>query len=49
MAFLVFVTVLLAFHADTRVALYVGAAWLVILAVAFRLLPRTPKIEMEKI
>ncbi|BDH58444.1 hypothetical protein MTP03_33830 [Tsukamurella sp. PLM1] len=49
MAFLVFVTVLLGFHSDTRVALYVGAVWLVVLAVAFRFLPRTPKIELEKI
>lgn len=47
MAFLVFVTVLLAFSDDTRVALYVGAVWLLTLAVAFRFLTRTPNIEME--
>ncbi|AOW94319.1 proline-specific permease ProY [Rhodococcus sp. WMMA185] len=37
MAFLVFVMAVIAFDADTRVALIVGAVWLALLAVAYRL------------
>lgn len=46
--FLVFVIALLAFDADSRVALVVGAAWLVLLAIAFRRWTRpAPETEEE--
>lgn len=35
LAFLLFVIVMLGYHPDTRVALYVGAAWVVLLTVAY--------------
>ncbi|WP_266169522.1 amino acid permease [Dyella subtropica] len=37
LAFLAFVVFMLGYSADTRVALYVGAAWVVVLSVAYRL------------
>ncbi|MFJ2317053.1 amino acid permease [Glutamicibacter sp. NPDC087661] len=40
LAFMVFVVVLLALSSTTRVALYTGIAWLVLLAVLFKLLVR---------
>lgn len=46
--FLVFVIALLAFDADSRVALVVGAVWLVLLAIAFRRWTRpAPETEEE--
>ncbi len=36
LAFLAFVLVMLGYSADTRVALYVGAAWVLLLAVAYK-------------
>lgn len=42
MAFLVFVTILLAFGSDTRIALVVGALWLALLALAFTRVTDTP-------
>jgi amino acid transporter, AAT family len=35
LAFLLFVVVMLGYHPDTRVALYVGAAWVALLTVAY--------------
>ncbi|ORA58377.1 amino acid permease [Mycobacteroides franklinii] len=40
-AFLVFVMILLGFSADTRVALFVGAAWLLLLTVGYRVSRQT--------
>ncbi|PTR44276.1 histidine transporter [Rhodococcus sp. OK611] len=48
LAFLVFVIVVLAFSADTRVALVVGAVWLILLTLAyFRFVRPQPESEPE--
>ncbi|SEM33884.1 histidine transporter, partial [Rhodococcus maanshanensis] len=48
--FLVFVIAVLAFDADTRVALIVGAVWLALLALAyFRFVRPQPESEPEPV
>lgn len=42
LAFMGFVVVLLALSAETRVALYVGAGWLVLLGISYKLLVKAP-------
>lgn len=46
-AFLVFVFVVLAFSADTRLALYVGAAWIGLLSVLYLLRVRSNETDQE--
>ena len=45
MAFLVLVVALMAFFEDTRIALYIGPAFLVLLVVLYRVLDLAPKGE----
>lgn len=46
LVFMAFVVVLLALSAETRVALYAGAGWLVLLGLAYKFLVRTPQDEL---
>lgn len=46
LVFMAFVVVLLALSAETRIALYAGAGWLVLLGLAYKFLVRAPQEEL---